>query len=195
VLFLRLAVQLVVEAFVEVQRFVVRAGPQVQEPAAFGVGHHVGGAVHYQQRQAQGLGMGLDLFGCAKDFGAGAHGKTAVKDQRITLELCDDRRIAGDEAAAHAHESQPGQQSADAPGQVAEDGKHPAADAQGRGAEDHSGERGLAGDGQQGDDRPAHAVPEQKQRLARLAGADAGEEYVQVGEVLVEGADHGPLAR
>ena len=99
---LRLAENLVVQARVEPQRLVGRAGAGDQQPAAAGIGHHVARAVEDQKRQREAACAGLDAFGRAEDFGPRADRKPAVEHQRIVPERLDHGRIAGDVSATQS---------------------------------------------------------------------------------------------
>ena len=76
---------------------------------------------------------------------------------------------------------------------MAEDGEHAAADLHGRGAEDHAANLRRPRDAQQRRDRPAHAVPKEKQRFARLPSSDSLQERFHVIEIFIERSDQHAL--
>ena len=169
---LRLAEQFVVEAGVKPQGLVGRSRPGGQQPAALTIGDEIPRAVEDQKRQLQFSHARLNAFCRPEDF-------RAVRTGKRPWNTSGSFRKASTTAGSREMYRQPmrttrsvGQTTTGKPRQMPEHGKHAAADHHGRAAENQPANLWRPQDSQQGDDRPAHAVAQQEQRLAGLPGGD-----------------------
>ena len=161
-----------VEAPIEQERAVSRVGTPHDLDAAAGIGSLVRGAVKGQQGDVELVGVRPHALERVEQTAGSAGRPGGMIDERVARHLGPPSRIARERLVRDVDGGEVrGQRGSQGGGRGQE---RRAVDAKGRGEEDETRERGMAREGEQGDDRPADARSDEEDRSPGLGAPGPG---------------------